>query len=470
MLFPFSSPARGGDASPEKPALKVTVDPRVELMSIIFRLAGNPEYNQGRVASYVKAVEKHFGPHREHKVVQMARMLRRTRGVSYDACMSMAIHLSDPYTLEEKIPFEPRPTTLDSRWRPPWVNRDFLKKARHFVEAASFRKFITEQAPLYELASARMREVLKKKAHLEWFEAFFGERPKARFTVIVAPLNGGCCYGPRIRLPDGEESLYCVMGVGFTDGEGNPWFPEKIIGTVVHEFCHSFCNPLVEKHLGALEKAGKMIFPHVADAMKRQAYGNWKTMMIESLVRACVVRYLVRHEGRENAAQRIIYEKQVSFFWVEGLSRLLGEYEAQREKYPTLEAFFPRIVAFFDDYAPRFHEAKKSLVEKRPKVLSATPADGAEEVRPGDTEIRVVFDRPMRDGSWSLVGGGPHFPELTGKPSYDATFTIWTVAVRLKPEWEYTFMLNSNRFQGFRSREGVPLEPVKIIFSTGKGK
>ncbi len=28
---------------------EVRVDPRIELMSIIFRLAGNPEYNRGAV-------------------------------------------------------------------------------------------------------------------------------------------------------------------------------------------------------------------------------------------------------------------------------------------------------------------------------------------------------------------------------------------------------------------------------------
>jgi hypothetical protein len=59
---------------------EVRVDPRVELMSIIFRLAGNPEYNRGEVKSYVDDVEDRFGSFREHAVVEMARELRKTRG------------------------------------------------------------------------------------------------------------------------------------------------------------------------------------------------------------------------------------------------------------------------------------------------------------------------------------------------------------------------------------------------------
>jgi hypothetical protein len=46
-LSPSAHSAEGSNA----PSLQVKVDPRVELLSLIFRLAGNPEYSQGKVAS-----------------------------------------------------------------------------------------------------------------------------------------------------------------------------------------------------------------------------------------------------------------------------------------------------------------------------------------------------------------------------------------------------------------------------------
>jgi hypothetical protein len=121
--------------------------------------------------------------------------------------------------------------------------------------------------------------------------------------------------------------------------------------TVVHEFCHSYVNPLVNQHAGELEKAGQRIFFTVAEAMKRQAYPGWQTMMYESLVRACVVRYRLATEGEAAAERQIIQENTNRFYWMRDLSNLLGEYEANRNKYPTLESFFPEIVAFFDKYA-----------------------------------------------------------------------------------------------------------------------
>jgi hypothetical protein len=57
---------------------------------------------------------------------------------------------------------------------------------------------------------------------------------------------------------------------------------------------------------------------------------------------------------------------------------------------------------------------------------------------------------------------------MMGKPSYDAKRTSWSVPVKLRPEWEYQFMLNSDRFQGFQSDEGIPLEPLTVSFATGK--
>ena len=58
--------------------LEARVDPRVELMSLIFRLAGNNEYNQPLSKSpYSKEVDDHFGKFRDHKAVKFAQQLRK---------------------------------------------------------------------------------------------------------------------------------------------------------------------------------------------------------------------------------------------------------------------------------------------------------------------------------------------------------------------------------------------------------
>ena len=102
----------------------------------------------------------------------------------------------------------------------------------------------------------------------------------------------------------------------------------------------------------------------------------------------------------------------------------------------------------------------------RPRVVSSVPAHGAINVEPNLTEIRVTFDRPMSDISWSFCGAGPHFPQLVGEPHYNRSRTNWTAPVKLKPDWTYTFWLNYDDYKGFVSDEGAPLAPVFVSFRT----
>jgi hypothetical protein len=88
-------------------------------------------------------------------------------------------------------------------------------------------------------------------------------------------------------------------------------------------------------------------------------------------------------------------------------------------------------------------------------------------VDPNTTEIAITFDRPMRDRSWSFVGGGEHYPETTGEPFYNETRTTITLPVKLKPDWDYEFWLNRAQFTSFRSQDGTSLQPFHMTFRTG---
>ena len=184
IFLPFVTMAKTEETKPVTRSLTVSVDPRVELISIIFRLAGNPEYNQGKFVSYIAAIEKHFGPYRGHPVVKLAASLRKKCGVSYDAPMGLAIHLQDTNSLRLRVPLEPRPDGLDGRWRPEDV-RDFLEKTRQFAQESKFDEFIKAQQPMYDRAVAKLQSLLDKEANLEWFDDFFGARPGAEFHIAL---------------------------------------------------------------------------------------------------------------------------------------------------------------------------------------------------------------------------------------------------------------------------------------------
>jgi len=447
-----------GVAAAKAPKVTVRVDPRVELLSIVFRLAGNPEYGKGRVPAYTEAVEAHFGKFRKHDAVLIADALRKMGGVSYDAVAGMAVHLKDVATLEPIMALDPWPVSLDRRWGTKKDVGRFLAALRRFRDETKFVEFFAAQKPLYDLAVKRMTAVLAKDAGFEWFETFFGARPTAEFALALGMQNGGQCYGPRVVMPDGSERLYCVLGVWQTDADGKPTFTRDMLGIVAHEFCHSFVNPLVDRHEKRFEAAGTRIYPRFREPMARQAYATWQVMIKESLVRASVIRYLHATRGSSAARTEMNAQLRLSFVWVPKLSALLGEYEADRKAYPTLEAFVPKIVEFFD--------AWKTASPSAPEVASMAPANGATDVDPALTEIRVTFDLPMNTGGFSFVGEGPTFPKTTGRPSWDAAGRVVTLPVKLEPNHRYEFWLNRGRFQAFRSAKGVPLASVHVTFTT----
>ncbi len=450
--------------SAEEVKLDARVDTRVELMSLIFRLAGAGEYNHALSASpYSREIAARFGKFVDHPVVDAARELRRKHGIGYDAVMSMALHIEDTVTLAEKIPFHEKPACFDRRW-PLGEARAFLVKARDFVKVSDFNAFMGEQEKFFRATSKRMEKKLRDRAYIKWFDRFFGTRPKARFFVIVGMLNGPGNYGVGIRRADGSEEISPILGASEFDGEGLPVFGDFIVSTVVHEFCHSYTNALVDKHADELRRAGKRLFGHCRDVMARQAYGSWKTMMYESFVRSCVVRYLEAADGPAVAAEEIKNQHRRGFEWVGDFSALLRLYEKKRTDYPDLDAFVPEIVTFFDLYAEKFEK----LIALAPKIVSIDPPNGAENVDPDLAAITVTFDRPMRDKSWSVVGGGPHHPEGRGGDRYDEKCLVFTWPVRLKPEWSYNFWLNYGEYDNFKSSDGRPLRPVTVRFRTGK--
>jgi hypothetical protein len=473
-----------GAAATEKSAARlftVSVDPRVELMSILFRLAGNREYNQGRVPSYVQDVESHFGRFRDHPAVKLAQELRQTRGISFNAPMGLAVHVTDAGSLQEKVPLSPLPDSMDSRWTP-GAAREFLALARTFVAETDFKGFLDEHEPLYRLAVQRMQETLDKQGHLEWFDSFFGPRKGADFHVILGMLNGGPSYGARLKRPGGQEDLYSIIGVWMVDAQGQPGFPAEVVPTVVHEFTHSYTNALVDQFAKELKGPGEKIFPFVAAEMRRQAYPDWKTMMYESLDRACGLRYVLATDGPAAMRKAVAYENSRSFYWVGELAEVLGEYDTQPKKYSDLAQFFPRIIAFFNDYAKDADTKLGAVIkekkekqerqfqewqEKGPKIVALTPANGAQDVDPNLKAIVVTFDRPMRDKSWAVVTFvRDQFPKISGPVGYDAARQVFTAPVQLQPGKEYLFGLNAEKFLGFCSEGGIPLAPVVVRFKT----
>lgn len=114
----------------------------------------------------------------------------------------------------------------------------------------------------------------------------------------------------------------------------------------LHEFGHSFVNPPGETHRKDLAKYSALFDP-IAAKMQQQAYGDWLTCVDEHVIRAIHIRLTVVEEGKDAAASLLAGERSRGFAYIEPLCRKLEEYEQHRDKYPTLDSFYPQIIGVF---------------------------------------------------------------------------------------------------------------------------
>ncbi len=451
----------GWTASPASEAIAVSVDPRVELFATVFRLAGNSSYTQ-KISGYRHAEEsaKYFAPFREHEAVRLARRLQSERGIGFDAVPSLAVHLEWP-ALTPRFALDPRPARLDRRWRPDEA-KTFVAAVRDFSRVSDFAAFFAAREVLHKEVVRRLSQRINERDIPGWCQGFFGSKSRPEFQLFVGLLNGSNNYGTSVTFPDGRRDICPVIGTWRVDVMGIPMFDDTTLPIVVHEFCHPYVNPRVDEHGSGLDPSAQRIFATCREKMSRMAYTTARIIMYETIVRASVIRYLRQVDGESAAERESSAQEQRGFSWVPELSRLLATYEADRTTYPDLSSFMPVIAAWFAGYAAALPKPADAGI---PRVISVSPTNGARNVDPNRREMVVEFDRPMRPGSWSIVGEPKEMPEFSA-PRYDESQTTFTVSVKLEPNKRYYFHLNQGAQQGFKSRDGSALRSYEVTFKT----
>jgi hypothetical protein len=110
-------------------------------------------------------------------------------------------------------------------------------------------------------------------------------------------------------------------------------------------------------------------------------------------------------------------------------------------------------------------QAATASLATPPRVVLLDPPNGAGGVDPAKAVLRATFDRPMEE-SWSWVREPENFPEAVGKAYFEPDARTAAMPVRLQPGRTYVIWLNSEQYQLFRDRQGIPAPPLRWVFST----
>lgn len=445
-LLAVLSVAAGTKATATRGIAKPAVDRRVELVTIVARLAGYEEFqSDNAVPVYSEAVEAWFAPYKEHPAVQYMKKLRDEADMGYNAIPIMGVYLTEPPKLRPRLPLTE--TQPESRWG---VERgtEFIKLLDKFYKDARCEEFFAQQAPLFGQVEGAFQDVFAE-IDTDWFTRFFGEQTKGGMVPIVGMGFGGGNYGGKIVYPDATEDQYAFMG-SWRMKEGKPQFNrEGFLNTIVHEFSHSFVNPALNAEPGLAWPATE-IYRAKSKQMSEQAYTNGRIVLNETFVRASVIRYLMAHADSATVNREMQYQVDRHFIWMPEMVALLGEYEANRDKYPDFRSFTPRVVEFCNEVTTKMgvieQRREKEKAIRTGQVLHVKAIEpfgnGAQDVDPNLKEITIRFDRELVGRGYAFnpgPGGEAKFFKFVGSKGYSDNNTAVTILVELEPDHEYEF-------------------------------
>ena len=394
---------------------KVYVDERTELMSIVFRLVGAHEHvNEGiGVVSYDQEIDSIFASFKTHQLIEYAAQLREKYGIGYDAVMNYAILIeikNGVITFKKDV----ADNALDKRWGDDSAE-EFLKLLNIFYQESDFHAFFERNHSLYTLIEDRFSEVLKT-VDFSWFEKYYGVKSEGEFHLIPSLCNGWGGYGPSIEYKDGRKDVYAILGFDEFDSLGYPTYSIDMMEMVIHEYNHSFCNPLIDTFFPQMEKGATNFFKLVEQQMSDLAYGNAFIMMCEYLVRASVIQYTLSIHG--DITQQLQYEKSNGFLFIDSLVQLLSQYEQQRSQYASLKDFMPEVANLVNRLSPK--DIYSAYMANSVRITGTSIKNNSKKIAPGIIGLTIYFEKPMDGCCYGLSygRGKDFFPEIVKNEKY----------------------------------------------------
>lgn len=417
------------------------VDEKFELTSIMFALAGVPEYCQCQIPSYWEDIGKELTPYELTEPIHYIRELNQRHGIGYNAVSSTAEMLE---IVDGKVRLQPRYdiseiAKFSSRWNEELFAK-YIDMVNVFYKQSNFHQFFESHRGLYAVAERRMDELLES-INYQWFRSFFGNTVENKIPVYVSICNGPNNYA----MPEGV-----LIGM-YGDSEGMP-FPtsDNTLFVLVHEFGHHYTNALSSKYWPQMQEAADAMYPYVREPLYRAAYGDPYTAMVEWLNNLFTLMYY-RETDNDYLEKETMYMTEKGFIWMQRSVEFMDNFYAHRDRYPYIEDFMPQLIGFLYYTADNYEQVIREYENRKPYITNLYPAMGSD--ISGFDEVIIDFSEPML-GSYGFYGTGTDDPAV--EPLYFHE-VVWSADKR-----QATLKLLPDMFRPGRVY-GLQLNPIGFI-------
>lgn len=317
------------------------VHPYTELFGIMAILADDDKLykNAGREchnSNYRDDIIKWFSPFKNHKAVCLLTKYTSDYSFNYDAPCAFFLEMADnlngfsDYIYKERLPI------------PAIELYKFAKEINNFVLYSNFNEFYKKNEIRYRRSLNLFIEKTTDYCPEDYLFKFIGHRSD-KLAINLMNSVSSSHYGLST-----EKYLYvCIMPNGESIAPGEPDFAfdlPDITSLILREFAHSFINPLTKKHEDIVEKIDRKLFQ---DTLNSNPYGdNINTAINETIIRSIECLYIKEVFPKE-------YDSFINRYIKAGFSQIpetisiLKEYQNNRDLYPSIDDFYPKLLNSF---------------------------------------------------------------------------------------------------------------------------
>lgn len=323
--------------------LEVVVDERMELLTTVQYLSDYFLITKANIG-YKSDIDIYFEDYKNHEVIELMSKVQK-EFFSFSNVPMVVYKYSFPEFVQqyefaqaelERMDYEKNKETI----------AELMLLLKDFYEVSNFHEFYIQHQGMYEEIISDIEGAISSYDIPNLFEEHYG-MSKRSYTLVLTPLLHDGGFATQTRDEQGIDLLAIIGPLGTS--VGSPKFNlSNILQTyILHEFSHSFCNPLIDEFYDQLEADSCLLEP-IRESLKKQAYGSWKTCLYEHLVRANEIILTEQTLGKEEADKvyKDNYENR-DWKYLKGLVPLLRTYKNNKSEYKKLQDFMPEIIEYF---------------------------------------------------------------------------------------------------------------------------
>jgi hypothetical protein len=329
--------------------ITVGVFPQVELISIVQTVSKYPQTFAFLMAKdssdYSRDAARHFAPYRDHPAVRMLDRLSLQPGMLNFSAPSNIMLLADE-SLCVRSDIE-RDEFVISRAGGVDSLTLFLELLRDFAVRSSFSEFFAEHHGFYLSLAEQTVSSMGPVNYITELEDFYGTSQRS-YNIVLVSLYGSVGFGNSLLHADQKREIFNTMGPRAVK-DGQPFFGdgEYLKHMIRHEFSHPYINPMTEKYWGLI-KDRHANYDAIPEVARKGVCGDWQECINEFVIRA-ITTHLAYSESDEAGERAYARESGRGVIWLDELLKNIRLYESERNRFPTFDSFYPKILEVFQD-------------------------------------------------------------------------------------------------------------------------